>query len=444
MEKVILINNNKKDRVPQTRRSKFLVTLTNVTQNNKGILLKEAGTTLLNYKEGKLFGVKESHSSGTDFHFHFLWITKEGIRKNTYRKEVEKLFPEFSKGNCIRTEGVKSVKNTFNYLIKEMSLDDLIRLVSGKEVSDSVYHNITTLELKTMRKGSNNFKDGKILVDIVKYKTIKEWGRSCVGNIGLYTRKKRIVFSLWELSRSYVPVVDGLRNLLSLELDYDFFLRTKDKYGYSDVHSMFIIHLCLFLLSRSGYASLPNKRKTPILVGKPNIGKTSLIRMIIRLCGDDSFHFVGNRKGDFTGADSNLKPILVFDDILFPDRGWQRRMLIKITSGEFCWTDNKYCPVEKLLYRGAVIVSNIKGIYDKREAMKVRTKEYNILKRVAWGKMSKEELECTVGAHIQVALRLARNDSILESFLLRNNYYVFNFEEKNVFPVNKRKRLVIV
>ena len=87
---------------------------------------------------------------------------------------LKPMFPEFSKGNCIRIEGVKSVGNVFSYLIKEISLSDLIGLIQGGNISDSVYHNISTLELKTMGKGSNHFKDGKTLVDIVKYKTFKE------------------------------------------------------------------------------------------------------------------------------------------------------------------------------------------------------------------------------------------------------------------------------
>lgn len=77
-----------------------------------------------------------------------------------------------------------------------------------------------------------------------------------------------------------------------------------------------ISHTLFILLSRVNRVKLTPKSKIPIVVGKPNYGKTSLINKFKELFGKELFYNANVRGNDFSGFNSSLQPIIVFDDVL--------------------------------------------------------------------------------------------------------------------------------
>lgn len=342
----------------------------------------------------------ETHHSKKDIHYHILIQTKEGLSKNTYRKDIEKLFPEFEKAHAIKREGVKSLANTINYIIKEIPPMTALNFFEKGTTDELLITNITPHELKTNAKKSLIIKDIQVIQQIIEYKEIKEWARRTLRTVRLYTRKKRIIRALWEVSRKFLGIEDPFKKLIELsQLDYTKHVATlQDRYGWREVHYALISHIIFLLLCRRGYENLPTKTKIPIIVGPPNRGKSSLIKKFTEVFGEEAFFEVGLRGGDFTGLEPRNKPILVFDDVVGEENSkkWDTNIILKILAREFKIRDNKYEKLTTIKYTGAIVVTNEFRVLGKSPAMQVRTKEYVLVKQVNWAEIPIEIFKITV------------------------------------------------
>lgn len=189
-------NTTKETAKKNTARYRFFITITNIKQNKPSLTPTIVIERLLSLRESKILVTTETHHSKKDIHYHILIQTKEGLSKNTYRKDIEKLFPEFEKAHAIKREGVKSLANTINYIIKEIPPMTALNFFEKGTTDELLITNITPHELKTNAKKSLIMKDIQVIQQIIEYKEIKEWARRTLRTVRLYTRKKRIIRAL--------------------------------------------------------------------------------------------------------------------------------------------------------------------------------------------------------------------------------------------------------
>ena len=384
-----------------TKRKQLFLTLTNVNQNDSSLTLEGLYVKLRTLDPRiKVVLSRESHSCGISYHYHGLLIFSDGIRKNTYRKEFDSLFPRFSSSNTIQCEGCKSKKFSIVYIIKGVDPKVYVNYLRGYPYDNSMFYtNLTLAEFGRICKGEKAFYDHyKIISSMKNYSRLESWSRSSLSNNSYYLNHMSHSSVLWDESRHHVNSPDLLSTLISkidsisvasqgaLSVESN---RIVEEYGLTEAHVNAIDHILYLLLVRGGWRSSPVKLKMPVIVGFPNVGKTSLINKFKEAFDPKLFFSCGFRIGDFTGIDSSMSPILVFDDVFmgFEDSNYSTKSTMyymKVLSKELSFSDNKYQKVSPINYSGAIVLTNIKGLFNGYSPLRARVCEYRFNSPVDW------------------------------------------------------------
>lgn len=127
------------------------------------------------------------------------------------------MFPEFSLGNCINSQGVKSLGAALDYLIKEINPGEVLEFINRGELKEECrfYTNVTPKEFITLSKKTQFHECIEVIRSMMKYCDIEDWIGSTMKRVTLYTRRKAIINSLWELSRQFIKREDKFEELIA-------------------------------------------------------------------------------------------------------------------------------------------------------------------------------------------------------------------------------------
>lgn len=371
---------------------KLFLTLSNVNQNIPTLTIKDLIEKLQKFLPGKknILITKEFHLKKEDYHYHiFINITgSKGVRKNTYKKDFRKEFNKFS-GITLDISGVKRVKNTLHYILKNIDIKSLISYISTKE-REFLLRNVSLLKILD-KKTSVTL---STISEIIKFDSIEEWSLSRIEKIILFRRKQNWRQTLWSLSRTITNVKETGPVLFSKYRRTENFLKIIDKYNIGWNHLTYMQKVIYFILIRLDYFKIRTKQKNLIVAGAPNRGKTSLLNKFIDILNDKSiFIFLGRRKRDFTGYTSGKKPILVFDDILSKKSKWDLGTLLKVWAHEEFIVDIKYKTPTIVHPTIRIILTNDPLLFRRKELFNLRARLQIVLVRKdpGWTKIEDEE-----------------------------------------------------
>ena len=358
---------NKSTLAASTKVNKYFITLSRIHLNigdTGPLTYKMVATRLYTLiPTCAIFIVTEPHKGHVDVHFHILVLPyfREALRKNTYKPELEDLFPEFP-GPACNIQGVKNIKATFRYFLKGIHISEVVEFVAtnGKRTKTP---NIWTNRYKTLKKELNKTPEWATAVkieSILHFRDYDKWKLSSLANTDWSVKKSTPSSHAWLISRRLVPFVKVLEPFMNKLVEstdgkwtnYDQFLVIAVKYQLTSDHMTIFSSVLYAILIRDGYFPLLVKIKGTIIQGSPNTGKTRIFIALMRFFKFPVFFFVGARVNDFTGYHPTDKPIIVFDDIFGTGKKkskgakasqtWSKGVLLRLLAHEPIKLDVKY------------------------------------------------------------------------------------------------------
>lgn len=401
------------------------------------------------------------------YHYHILIYSKLGISKNTYKQEYREAFRLFT-GMQLDVRGVKSKRNSYLYLTKDLSIKELIAFFKGKEES-KLYAAPAEFwygELLKVRK----FKHLGTLLNITKFENYDEWSLRSLQDYDRAMVKPNYSIKVWEtkeeiFSNSITPLWDLLgkyENTFKGDDLLNNILKCCYKYDITRDHLAYLRHVIFGLIVREnllirGDKGFIVKGKALLLTGKPNTGKTSLLTKLSEVFNRDKrFYFVGSRPNDFRGYRVHNNPVIVWDDVFKLDgtTRWNNYNILKLLAHESVSVDVKYRRPVKTVPSYNIILSNHVKIYWEIEnmAIKVRIKHVHVRRIPKWTLITKEEIELFM-LNIIENLFVELTSSTLRRFInygIHTKYRIsrgevelqpFHYQDKN--PTSKLKEMVI-
>lgn len=183
---------------------KLFITLSNINRIIKSLTPREVFESLTSLEKSKgdmkILIVKEAHKS-EDFHYHILVVMRTGLSKNTYVKDVREIFPLFT-GRLIDVQGVKSLRKTVDYLLKDSSLRDVVTLLDPDRPKDKVErifcHNAYVGDFL---QGTELITPAKLMAEIKKFTKWDDFLQKNFTHSMKYTIRAKLYEKCWNVSR---------------------------------------------------------------------------------------------------------------------------------------------------------------------------------------------------------------------------------------------------
>lgn len=389
---------------------KIFITLSNVKSRN--MRMEEVNIRITSNKSpGLIIITKELHKNIDDFHYHLYLKFDKGLSKNTYKKELRNLFPEFD-GISLDIQGVKNEGKLLDYLFKSFNLETLINY----EKRDLIFCNKDPFsELRNL----NIFKNLNIIKDIINFESFRKWSISSIKRADVVVKSRNKALVLWDISRNLIPCTkwfeflyaNPVKDLETTEVDAA--LEIIKKYKVRHSHQVYLHAVLYGLLLREGVYPYIVKIANPYIWGSPNIGKTSLLSLIQQFYHKDIFYFVGRRPNDFTNYNPSSKSILIWDDVFTVKSynkdtdeymtnigGWSHYNLLKLLGHEEIMVDVKFKSPVVVPPSYNIIISNYRLFEENtKKNLLARIKKIRLLSYSSedptcnWLKISKFEFE---------------------------------------------------
>lgn len=309
--------------------------------------------------------VQEVHKDGS-FHLHAVILICVGLNKNSYRKIVRGLFPDFT-GRGIDVRGIRNLSFTFKYLLKE---------VTNKK--DVVCFNIDWKELLEKAKITELL----MLEEMVMFNNKIEWVNSSLKNKHFYITNKNKCNNIWEISQyntclSLKEVIEHLKDTPYRGMP--FFLK-------------FDAIFFLFKLALIFFSTCEWKQTNILLVGKPNCGKSRFFKKLEECCGM-TLYWAPRRAGDFSNFKYNTR-IIIIDDIISSKNIWPIAFLLKCLGREGFTADAKIQTIFNIPAGVPVAVcTNFPGYFTNNAAIQARLSNCYLFNNYNWLRLGKEEFK---------------------------------------------------
>lgn len=413
---------------------KFFLTLSNVKRLEPNLtieMIESRVKSLFSEKGVDILIVREIHSSGVDFHYHCAIVRRKGLGKNVYIKLFRDIFPLFT-GRTIDIQRVKSLAGVIKYILKFISVNDIINLLCTG-VSDTIFCSNLSFFLEK----NKGYSYAVIVSKIINFSSLH---RFLIRDFDAYTislRKTKLIETCWNSSRTFLKLPLVLEEIKSVSyVSIDEFLLIIEKYDLQWVHLEILYRILFFILIKEGIVDQPVKSKNLVIIGEPNTGKTRLLFKIIEVFNNNRlFYFVGSRINDFSGFQPNLKPIIVFDDVLKtnPYLNWDEGLLLKVLGHEPFNVDVKYGIPIQIPPRNCIIITNNVEIFDGYKNIHARVAKFDIEKIHAnWHRISNDDFKKLVFILLEdlsLSIKIPSLYAFLTYGVFDNDFYFGNKED---------------
>lgn len=422
---------------------KFILTLSHVSTNIPKLTLLKIEEILKSlFPNAIVLIVKELHKGLSGFHYH-AYIKCDGVSKNTYIKQTRELFPEFT-GIQLDIQGVKTIKGTISYLLKDLKVEHLIAFViNDLKPTEWIlctidFWKILPTDLKHTL---------KTVIRIIDFDNLDSWIKGRLVNITRAKQKIKQYEFLWEIRLDFKQKPFNLDFLFEppKDINKEYFLCPHEtiyrslikKWGLNDTHLFYLEHILYYILIHGGYYPIATKIKNLLVYGLPNTGKTSLIAKLQKLIGNrKSFFFLGSRSSDFSGYVKKWNPILVFDDILNIPLQWDHGLLLKVFGHESIYVDVKY---KKPLFATPglrVVITNLPNLFNGylQNNLRCRFKFFELVGFAQWSRIPDWEFHFLV----YYTLRILQNELKCPDYknILDYGRYEFDWKKFSQFDLD--------